>query len=74
MTDERLEPARENQMNSGVDNLEFLNGEIENIPLPDNSVAVIISNCVINLAADKRLVFSEAFRVLKPQDKEDVQS
>ncbi len=66
MTDEMLELARENQRNAGVDNVEFLKGEIEDIPLPDNSVDVIISNCVINLSADKRQVFKEAFRVLKP--------
>jgi SAM-dependent methyltransferase len=66
MTDEMLELARENQQNAGVDNVEFLKGEIEDIPLPDNSVDVIISNCVINLSADKRQVFREAFRVLKP--------
>jgi arsenite methyltransferase len=66
MTDEMLALARENQRKSGIENVEFLKGEMENIPLPDNSVDVIISNCVINLAADKSLVLQEAFRVLKP--------
>ena len=66
MTDEMLALARENQRKSGLENVEFLRGEIENIPLPDNSVDVIISNCVINLSADKDRVLSEAFRVLKP--------
>src|SRR5947199_414621 len=66
MTDEMLALARENQRKAGVTNVEFLKGEIENIPLPDASVDVIISNCVINLSADKRKVLSEAFRVLKP--------
>lgn len=66
MTDEMLALARENQKKSGIDNVEFLKGEIENIPLPDNSVDVIISNCVINLSADKDKVLREAFRVLKP--------
>ena len=66
MTDEMLTLARENQRKAGVDNVEFLKGEIEDIPLPDNSVDVIISNCVINLSADKDRVLSEAFRVLKP--------
>ena len=66
MTDEMLALARENQAKSGVTNVEFLKGEIENIPLPDNSVDVIISNCVINLSADKDRVLAEAFRVLKP--------
>src|SRR5262250_3846197 len=66
MTDEMLALARENQRKAGVENVEFLKGEIEAIPLPDNSVDVIISNCVINLSADKRKVLSEAFRVLKP--------
>ncbi len=66
MTDEMLDLARENQRKAGVANVEFLKGEIENIPLPDNSVDVIISNCVINLSADKSRVVSEAFRVLKP--------
>jgi SAM-dependent methyltransferase len=66
MTDEMLELARENQRKAGVQNVEFLKGEIEKIPLPDNSVDVIISNCVINLSADKDCVLAEAFRVLKP--------
>lgn len=66
MTDEMLVLARENQRKAGLENVEFLKGEIENIPLPDNSVDVIISNCVINLSADKDRVFAEAFRVLKP--------
>ena len=66
MTDEMLALARENQKKSGIENVEFLKGEIERIPLPDNSVDVIISNCVINLSADKDRVFKEAFRVLKP--------
>ncbi len=66
MTDEMLALARENQRKAGVDNVEFLKGEIENIPLADNSVDVIISNCVINLSADKDRVLREAFRVLKP--------
>jgi len=66
MTDEMLALARENQRKAGVTNVEFLKGEIENIPLPDGSVDVIISNCVINLSADKRRVLGEAFRVLKP--------
>ncbi len=66
MTDDMLALARENQKKSGIDNVEFLKGEIENIPLPDNSVDVIISNCVINLSADKARVLREAFRVLKP--------
>jgi arsenite methyltransferase len=66
MTDDMLALARENQMQAGVTNVEFLKGEIENIPLPDNSVDVIISNCVINLSADKDRVLREAFRVLKP--------
>jgi SAM-dependent methyltransferase len=66
MTDDMLALARENQKNAGVENVEFLKGEIENIPLPDNSVDVIISNCVINLSADKDRVLREAFRVLKP--------
>ena len=66
MTDEMLALARENQRQAGVENVEFLRGEIENIPLPDNSVDVIISNCVINLSADKDRVLREAFRVLKP--------
>jgi ubiquinone/menaquinone biosynthesis C-methylase UbiE len=66
MTDEMLALARENQRKAGIANVEFLKGEIEEIPLPDNSVDVIISNCVINLSADKDRVFVEAFRVLKP--------
>jgi len=66
MTDEMLALARENQRQAGAENVEFLRGEIENIPLPDNSVDVIISNCVINLSADKDRVLREAFRVLKP--------
>lgn len=66
MTDEMLSLARENQHKAGVENVEFLKGEIENIPLPDNSVDVIISNCVINLSGDKDSVLREAFRVLKP--------
>ena len=66
MTDDMLALARANQKKSGVENVEFLKGEIENIPLPDNSVDVIISNCVINLSADKDRVLREAFRVLKP--------
>jgi arsenite methyltransferase len=66
MTDEMLALARENQKKAGVENVEFLKGEIENIPLPDNSVDVVISNCVINLSADKERVLREAFRVLKP--------
>jgi SAM-dependent methyltransferase len=66
MTDEMLALARENQRKAGVENVEFLKGEIESIPLPDNSVDVIISNCVINLSADKDKVMREAFRVLKP--------
>jgi arsenite methyltransferase len=66
MTDEMLALARENQRKAGVGNVEFLKGEIEHIPLPDNSVDLIISNCVINLSADKSRVLAEAFRVLKP--------
>jgi SAM-dependent methyltransferase len=66
MTDEMLALARENQRKAGVTNVEFLKGEIEHIPLPDDSVDVIISNCVINLSADKDAVLAEAFRVLKP--------
>ena len=65
MTDEMLGLARENQRKAGVDNVEFLKGEIENIPLPANSVDVVISNCVINLSADKNRVLQEAFRVLR---------
>lgn len=66
MTDEMLALARENQAKAGATNVEFLKGEIEHIPLPDAAVDVIISNCVINLSADKRRVLQEAFRVLKP--------
>jgi arsenite methyltransferase len=66
MTDEMLALARDNQRMAGVQNVEFLKGEIENIPLPDNSVDVIISNCVINLSGDKDRVLREALRVLKP--------
>jgi SAM-dependent methyltransferase len=66
MTDEMLNLARENQRKAGVTNVEFVKGEIEAIPLPENSVDVIISNCVINLSADKDRVLAEAFRVLKP--------
>jgi arsenite methyltransferase len=66
MTDEMLALANENKQKAGVENVEFLKGEIEHIPLPDNSVDVIISNCVINLSADKDRVLREAFRVLKP--------
>jgi len=66
MTDEMLALARENQKKAGIENVEFLKGEIEQIPLPDNSIDVVISNCVINLSADKEKVLSEAFRVLKP--------
>jgi arsenite methyltransferase len=66
MTDEMLALAKENKRKAGVENVEFLRGEIEHIPLPNNSVDVIISNCVINLSADKDAVLREAFRVLKP--------
>jgi arsenite methyltransferase len=66
MTDEMLALARENQRKAGTENVEFLKGEIEHIPLPDNSVDVVISNCVINLSGDKDRVLREAFRVLKP--------
>ena len=66
MTDEMLALAQENQQKAGVENVEFLKGEIENIPLPENSIDVIISNCVINLSGDKDKVLREAFRVLKP--------
>jgi arsenite methyltransferase len=66
MTDDMLALARENQRKAGVENVEFLKGEIENIPLPENSVDVVISNCVINLSADKDRVLREAFRVLRP--------
>ena len=67
MTDEMLALARENQKKAGIENVEFRKGAIENIPLPDNTVDVIISNCVINLSGDKDRVLAEAFRVLKPQ-------
>ena len=66
MTDEMLELARENQRKAGIENVEFLRGDIEAIPLPDASVDVIISNCVVNLSGDKRKVLAEAFRVLRP--------
>src|SRR5215471_7313234 len=66
MTDEMLALANENKRKAGAENVEFLKGEIEHVPLPDNSVDVIISNCVINLSADKDRVLREAFRVLKP--------
>jgi arsenite methyltransferase len=66
MTDEMLALANENKRKAGLENVEFLKGEIEHIPLPDNSVDVVISNCVINLSADKSQVLREAFRVLKP--------
>ena len=66
MTDEMLSLANENKRKAGAQNVDFLRGEIEHIPLPDNTVDVIISNCVINLSADKRRVLAEAFRVLKP--------
>ncbi len=66
MTEEMLALARENQRQAGVQNVEFLKGEMENIPLPENSVDVVISNCVINLSSDKDRVLSEAFRVLRP--------
>lgn len=66
MTDEMLGLARENQRKAGIENVEFLKGEIENIPLPNNSVDIVISNCVINLSADKNGVLREAFRVLRP--------
>lgn len=66
MTDEMLELARANQVKAGITNVEFLKGDIEHIPLPDNSIDLIISNCVINLAPDKDRVLTEAFRVLKP--------
>lgn len=66
MTDDMLALARENQRQAGAENVEFLKGEIENIPLPDESVDVVISNCVINLSADKSRVLREAFRVLRP--------
>ncbi len=66
MTDEMLALARENQAKAGLENVEFLKGEMEDIPLPDNAVDVIISNCVVNLSADKDRVLREAFRVLRP--------
>ena len=66
MTEDMLALARENQRKAGLDNVEFLKGEIEHIPLADNSVDVVISNCVINLSGDKDQVLREAFRVLKP--------
>jgi arsenite methyltransferase len=66
MTDEMLTLARENQAKAGISNVEFLKGEIEQIPLPDNSIDVVISNCVVNLSGDKDAVVREAFRVLKP--------
>jgi SAM-dependent methyltransferase len=66
MTDEMLALANENKRKSGLENVEFLKGEIEKIPLPNNSVDVVISNCVINLSSDKAAVLREAFRVLKP--------
>jgi SAM-dependent methyltransferase len=66
MTDEMLELARRNQREAGIENVEFLKGDIENVPLPDHSVDVIISNCVINLSTDKPQVFREAHRVLRP--------
>jgi SAM-dependent methyltransferase len=66
MTDEMLALANENKRRAGIENVEFLKGEIEQIPLPDESVDVVISNCVINLSADKNAVLREAFRVLKP--------
>src|SRR5574339_688959 len=66
MTDEMLALANDNKRKSGLSNVEFLKGEIEHIPLPDASVDVVISNCVINLSADKDQVLAEAFRVLKP--------
>jgi len=66
MTDEMLELARRNQRASGISNVEFMKGEMENIPLPDNHIDVIMSNCVINLAVDKAVVLKEAYRVLKP--------
>jgi arsenite methyltransferase len=66
MTDEMLALANENKRKAGIENVEFLKGEIEHIPLPDNSVDVVISNCVINLSSDKDRVLKEAFRVLKP--------
>ena len=66
MTDEMLELAQHNQQEAGVSNVEFLKGTIEDVPLPENSVDVVISNCVINLSGDKPTVFREAARVLRP--------
>ena len=66
MTDDMLALAEDNKARAGVDNVDFLRGDIEDIPLPDESVDVIISNCVINMSADKHRVFAEAFRVLRP--------
>jgi ubiquinone/menaquinone biosynthesis C-methylase UbiE len=66
MTDEMLELARHNQAEAGVENVEFVKGTIEEVPLPDDSIDVIISNCVINLSGDKPAVFREAARVLRP--------
>jgi len=66
MTDDMLELARENQRRAGIENAEFLKGEIESVPLPDGAVDLVISNCVINLSTDKRRVLAEAFRVLRP--------
>ena len=66
MTDEMVDLAKENQIKAGLSNVEFLQGEIEQIPLPDASIDVIISNCVVNLSAEKERVFAEAFRVLRP--------
>jgi len=66
MADEMLELARQNQQKAGIENVEFLKGEMEDVPLPDNSVDVIISNCVVNLSPDKDRVLREAYRVLKP--------
>ena len=66
MTDQMLALARENQKKAGIQNVEFLKGQIENIPLPENGVDVVISNCVINLSADKDRVLAEAYRVLRP--------
>jgi len=66
MVDEMLELARQNQRKAGIENVEFLKGEMEDVPLPDSSVDVIISNCVVNLSPDKDSVFREAYRVLKP--------
>ncbi|HEX2051990.1 MAG TPA: methyltransferase domain-containing protein [Actinomycetota bacterium] len=66
MTDEMLEVARANQRRAGIDNAEFLKGYIEDVPLPDASVDVVLSNCVVNLSSDKRAVFAEAARVLRP--------